>query len=342
MNSLPEQEPSEAANLPLPEEKTAREPLLLEPWTTEPAAPPVEDEARPSADPYSNWAAEERPLFREFYRPAGAAQERIPNFGHLSILGVLALCGFVGAGVLTRAALHFHLFGVKTLEQAVNDIHYTLGSEGAFYLLTFLCCLLVFPPVWRQGLFAGLHWRGATALHLSGKLMSAAAFCFVLALVNGLLMPGPSDTPIDEMFRTPGAAWLLLAFGVTMAPFFEELAFRGFLLPALCTAWDWAAGRAANEPARPLDENGHPQWSPAAMCLASAVTSVVFALMHADQTGYSLGPFLLLLCVSLVLCWARLSTRSLAASVLVHACYNFMLFSLMLLGTSGFKHLEKM
>jgi membrane protease YdiL (CAAX protease family) len=78
------------------------------------------------------------------------------------------------------------------------------------------------------------------------------------------------------------------------------------------------------------------------MCLASAVTSVVFALMHADQTGYSLGPFLLLLCVSLVLCWARLSTRSLAASVLVHACYNFMLFSLMLLGTSGFKHLEKM
>jgi hypothetical protein len=58
MNSLPEQEPSEAANLPLPEEKTAREPLLLEPWTTEPAAPPVEDEARPSADPYSNWAAE--------------------------------------------------------------------------------------------------------------------------------------------------------------------------------------------------------------------------------------------------------------------------------------------
>jgi hypothetical protein len=50
----------------------------------------------------------------------------------------------------------------------------------------------------------------------------------------------------------------------------------------------------------------------------------------------------LLVCVSLVLCWARLSTRSLAASVLVHASYNFLLFSLMLLGTGGFKHLDKM
>ena len=64
--------------------------------------------------------------------------------------------------------------------------------------------------------------------------------------------------------------------------------------------------------------------------------------MHADQTGYAMGPFLLLVCVSLVLCWARLSTRSLAASVLVHACYNFLLFSLMFLGTSGFRHLDNM
>jgi hypothetical protein len=28
--------------------------------------------------------------------------------------------------------------------------------------------------------------------------------------------------------------------------------------------------------------------------------------------------------------------------MVVHACYNFLLFSIMLLGTSGFRHLEKM
>ena len=79
-----------------------------------------------------------------------------------------------------------------------------------------------------------------------------------------------------------------------------------------------------------------------AMVIASAITSLPFAGMHAAQTGYSLGPFLLLICVSLVLCGVRLGTRSLAASVVVHASYNFMLFSFMLWGTGGFRHLENM
>jgi hypothetical protein len=78
------------------------------------------------------------------------------------------------------------------------------------------------------------------------------------------------------------------------------------------------------------------------MVIGSILTSIPFAWMHAEQTGSSLGPFLLLICVSLVLCWIRLSTRSLASSVLVHACYNLLLFSLMMLGTGGFRHLDKM
>ena len=129
---------------------------------------------------------------------------------------------------------------------------------------------------------------------------------------------------------------------MTFAPFFEELGFRGFLLPALCTAFDWSMEKAVQIKPPQLDAAGHPQWSLSAMVFASIATSVPFALMHAEQTAWSLGPFLLLVCVSLVLCWARLATRSLAASVLVHASYNLLLFSLMLLGTQGFKHLDKM
>jgi membrane protease YdiL (CAAX protease family) len=78
------------------------------------------------------------------------------------------------------------------------------------------------------------------------------------------------------------------------------------------------------------------------MVFGSIATSLPFAAMHGAQTSYSWGPFVLLVGVSLVLCWARLSTRSLAASVFVHASYNFLLFSLMMLGTGGFRHLDKM
>jgi membrane protease YdiL (CAAX protease family) len=282
------------------------------------------------------------PLFQSWSRPEILPAPRIPHLGHLLVLAVLALFGWVGAGLLTASALHFHLFGISTLKQAESDIHYTLFSMAALYVIPFAAGLFVFPVLWHKSFLAGLQWNAATAFRLRGRLFGAACACFVLAMIDGLLLPGPSETPIDKIFRTPGAAWLLFGFGVTFAPFFEEIVFRGFLLPALCTAYDWAAEMTAGEPAPPLDLNGQPQWSIPAMVVASILVSIPFALMHAEQTAGALGPFLLLVCVSLVLCWARLSTRSLAASVLVHASYNLLLFSLMLLGTGGFKHLDKM
>lgn len=351
-------------------------------------------------------------LFSSWDEPQISHIVRIPNMGHLLILVFLILIGWMFAGLLTLAALHFNLYGVSTIEKAVADIHYTLGSMIAVYLVAFIAALIIFPMIWGKGFFAGIQWNGEAALRLRGRLFGAAFICFLFALVNGLLMPGPDNTPIDKIFRAPGAAWMLFAFGITAAPFFEELFFRGFLLPSLCTAFDWFAEYVASEkewspPAlvagaavvssslaifckqvyghrsyfhdlipfesflllgfiavvfaiaflwfyqryevlgaelrvRPLYETGHPRWSLAGMAASSILTSIPFALMHAEQTGYSLGPFVLLVCVSMVLCWARLSTRSLAASVLVHASYNSLLFSFMLLGTSGFQHLDKM
>jgi membrane protease YdiL (CAAX protease family) len=46
--------------------------------------------------------------------------------------------------------------------------------------------------------------------------------------------------------------------------------------------------------------------------------------------------------ISLILCTVRLKTRSLAASTMVHACYNFCIFAVTFVQTSGFKHLDKM
>jgi membrane protease YdiL (CAAX protease family) len=78
------------------------------------------------------------------------------------------------------------------------------------------------------------------------------------------------------------------------------------------------------------------------MVVGSILTSIPFALLHVEQQGHSLGPFLLLIVVSLVLCTVRLKTRSLAASTLVHATYNFIIFSLALIGTGGFRHFDTM
>ena len=284
----------------------------------------------------------EQPLFTEYSRPEPPQPPRIPDLGHVLILGLLGVFGFLGSGLLTRSALYFHLWGVSTIQAAMTDVHYTIASMASLYIITFGGAAIVFPLVWQKSMAAGLQWNGHGAIRRLGPLLGASGVCFVLAMVDEIILPGPTNAPIDQLFHTSTAAWLLFAFGVTFAPLFEETIFRGFLLPAFATAFDWAVEKTSQMAPLPLDYFGHPNWSLAGMVFASVATSVPFALMHAEQTGWALGPFLLLVAVSLVLCWARLSTRSLAASVIVHAGYNFLLFALMLLGTHGFKHMDKM
>jgi uncharacterized protein len=300
---------------------------------------PAPDQTLPQTAPTQNETTE---LFQSWSRPEIVAPTRIPHLGHLCLLVTFGIIGFVCAAATALLALHFHLFGVATQAKAAGEIHYLLGSEAVIYLVTLLLSLIIFPLFWNKSFFAGLQWRGATALRLRWPLFATAMGCLLLATVDELLLPGPTNAPIDAIFRTPGAAWLMFGFGVTLAPLFEEVFFRGFLLPALATACDWISERRTGKSPRPLDDNGHPQWSIPAMVIASIATSLPFALMHAEQTGNSIGPFLLLAVISLILCVVRLKTRSLAACTLVHAFYNFLLFSIMMLGTGGFRNLQNM
>jgi hypothetical protein len=312
-------------------EDTPREPEL--------APFPAPDQA---LQPVGQASDEPAALFQSWSQPEAAPSMRIPHLGHLCLLMTLGIFGVLCAAVLMLVALRLHLYGITTMTKAATDVHYMLGEEAAIYLVTLAASFGVFPLFWNRSFLDGIHWRGATALRLHWQLFATALGCFALAVADELLLPGPSNAPIDEIFRSPGAAWLMFGFGVTLAPIFEEIFFRGFLLPGLATACDWAGEHFTHQSPRPLDENGHPQWSVSAMVIASIATSLPFALMHAEQTGKSLGPFLLLVTVSLVLCAVRLKTRSLAASTMVHACYNFVLFFSMLVGTDGFRHLENM
>jgi len=353
MSTFPEPLPDAPEEPPAPEpvEPPSTDPLAPEDipspppeWTAEPDDQPPNDlmPAIVSA-PLAAAEIDSPAIFAAYaHQQPAPSDERIPHLGHLGLLALLVLFGWIGAGMLLLFGLHMHLWGISKLAQAATDFRYTLASQTAQYFITFAACIIVFPLVWHRPFFVGVHWNSSFALRRAGRLVSAAVFCFFVAMINGVLMPGPANAPIDELFRAPGAAWILFAFGVTLAPFFEEMAFRGFLLPSLCTAYDWCVEHITGAPRRPLDEYDNPQWSLPAMVVASVITSVPFALMHGAQTGWSLGPFLLLIFVSLVLCSVRLHLRSLAASTMVHACYNFMLFSFMLLGTGGFKHLDKM
>ncbi len=312
------------------------------------APPPVTEDGDPPsfAQPevlQNDIPPAEESLFSHYeFVPPRPAVQRIPNFGHFVVFILLGVGGYLSSGLVILAAVHQHMFGVATFKQAEEEIHYRLGSQAVWYLITLVFCVWIFPLLWQRSFFDGLEWRASAAVRQRWRLFGAALACFGVAIIDEIVLPGPTNTPIDQTFRMPGAVWLLFFFGVTLAPLIEEIAYRGFLLPALCTAYDWVVEQITGSLAPSVDTNGRPRWSVPAMVVASVLSSVPFALMHGDQTAYSLGPFLLLVCVSLVLSWVRLGTRSLAASVLVHSSYNLLLFSLMFLGTGGFKHLDKM
>ncbi len=109
----------------------------------------------------------------------------------------------------------------------------------------------------------------------------------------------PKSSPLDQVLRTTGGAWLMTGFGVLLAPVTEEIAFRGFLLPALAIAYDWLA--LERTPSSLQKWQSSSMHSRAALIFASIFSSIPFALMHAGQLQHAWGALGILYTVSLVL-----------------------------------------
>ncbi len=76
----------------------------------------------------------------------------------------------------------------------------------------------------------GWHWPGN--LGWLGFL-SAGAFLAVALGELSRLLPIPKSLPMDQFFQNRQGAYLMMIFGVAVAPLAEEMLFRGFLYPVL-------------------------------------------------------------------------------------------------------------
>ncbi len=259
---------------------------------------------------------------------------RIPHIGHAILFFSLAFLMVVVCqlGIFTLAHIR--------LESALQHPGLGLASQALAYLLTLTISAWLFPHLWDVSFAQGIHWNFLAARRYwywivgGGVLLSAAAQAMMQ------LLPSPKTTAFDSILTTSHAAWLLMAFAVLLAPLTEELAFRGFLLPALATAYDWLA--LERTPA------GLDRWqrsslhSTSALVFSAIFSSIPFALLHADQLAHAWGVLAVLYGVSLVLSFVRIRTHSLACSTLMHATYNLSIFVAILISTGGFRHLDKL
>jgi membrane protease YdiL (CAAX protease family) len=76
----------------------------------------------------------------------------------------------------------------------------------------------------------GWRWPGSPGWL---GFLSAGAFLAVALGELSRLLPIPKSLPMDQFFLNPQGAYLMMIFGVAVAPLAEEMLFRGFLYPVL-------------------------------------------------------------------------------------------------------------
>ena len=263
-----------------------------------------------------------------------APSRRIPNLLHVLLFLALTIGLYLIVELVAVALLR------QPAQKTLVDEKIGLVVTAITYALVLLAAGVLFPAVWGRTFRDGIQWNGAGGKLLFG--LGGLLLGFAAEAVDRFL-PTPHEMPIEDVFRTPGIIWLLALFGTVLAPLFEEVVFRGLLLPALGNAVEWLRLPSARTEET---DRMHAEWrqsdgiSTASAVVASLLTSVLFALIHAPQLGFNWAPVGLLMCVSLVLCWVRLRTKSVAASTLVHGCYNLAAFLLIFVATGGFRHMD--
>ena len=260
---------------------------------------------------------------------------RIPHLGHALMFFVIALMFILMAS--TVALFATHSFTPQAMLQHPVAL---LMSMIVAYALTFAVAIPVFPILWQRGFFNGISWTWRAAQLRWWKLVLLGCGLAILAETVEFTLKLSTKTDITELLKTAAAGWLTVAFGTLVAPVCEEIAFRGFLLPALATAYDWLS--LERTPAGLHRWQRTSDHTRSAWFFGTLVSSGAFTLIHGSQLHWAIGTLANLFVMSLVFSAVRIVTRSVAASTIVHIAYDGLLLLQVVVVTHGFHNLSKL
>nr|YP_009531102.1 putative membrane associated protease [Paulinella micropora]AXY63791.1 putative membrane associated protease [Paulinella micropora] len=207
---------------------------------------------------------------------------------------------------LTQATTNFfHL--ASPLREAISIVLLYLGLS-VMPLVILILTLRPNQPAPPEG-FLQLHWKplGSTISQATISVLSVCPLVVALEQLSKIIINTPSGSnPLMTLLLNNHNPLALMFFSfpaVILAPLFEELIFRGVLLPSL--------GRKLG-----------PGWG-------VILSSLIFSIAH-----LSLGELAPLTALGLGLGWLRVTSGRLAPCVLMHAFWNsFTVINLLLLGS---------
>lgn len=238
-------------------------------------------------------------------------EDPVWNGWDVLLLAVLtAALSFVIVPLLVVLAAKLVAYPHESWMEVIRKPVLALLSELVSYIVIAVFMIMLVEGKYHQRFWRAIQWNwGSARLWMLGVGMLT-----VLIDVLGRFLPMPKTSPFDEFFSRPRDAYLIAIFAVTVGPLMEELFFRGFFYPVL---------------ARRIS-----------VVWAVLLTAMPFGLLHYFQYR-SWGAVLLITLVGVVLGTVRATTKSVAASFLVHVGYNGTLMTLAAIQTDGFRHMER-
>lgn len=233
----------------------------------------------------------------------------------LVFIGLLA-ASFIGANLI--AVLAF--LGLQaTLVQPLSPQH--LQKDPLFAMaLQLLIYSLLLLGLYAQVVFSqhrpfleALKWRPSTALAKFEFLFSGMLLAIAVQFMPAFL-PESKTFPLEEYFTSASAAYAAGAFAIIVAPFVEEVVFRGVLFGIFETSLGLTA--------------------------AVILSALLFAGLHVAEYWGAWHHLLMIVIVALVLSLARGMTGSFATSYFLHLAYNFTIMLLLYLQTDHFRQIH--
>ena len=269
--------------------------------------------------------------------PPAEPPVRIPHLGHAALFLAIAGLFLILTQLLLVGLIHPPAIAGKAAASVPPKL--VVASEALTYLATLTLSWFLFPLFWKRPFAVGIQANLDAARRNALRLIPMGLILSFAVQAMSSLTTLPKNIPVDDFFRTQSDVWLVTAFGILLAPLFEEILFRGFLLPAFAIAYDWLS--LPRTPAAREHWHSNNLLTRPALVFSAVLTSILFAALHAQQVGFAWPVLALLFCVSLILCFVRLRLRSVMASTLIHASYNATIFLTAFIATGGYRHLDK-
>ena len=176
-----------------------------------------------------------------------------------------------------------------------NEAATALALQAFMYGFLLGSLFLLVSLKYRQPFWSSLDWKmpfsGAAKVLLAGPLLA------ITISVLGVALKAPAlDNPIQRMITGRTSLAVVTLFGVLLAPFFEELLFRGFVFPLVARSLGVWPG--------------------------IVFTAIPFALLHGAQNEWAWQQITLIALAGIAFGIARAKTGSTAGAFLVHSSYN--------------------